>query len=350
MHFWSVPGLSASIAVDLSVIMTTYERREVLRRTLLLYNGQLEMAGRFEIVLVDDGSTDGTLDMVEALRPELTYPLKCLALPANEGPAKARNLGIDHASGLVVFITGDDILPRPDLLHQHWMWHVRRFPQPHVGVLGRVVWAPELEQTALMRWLEVSGDQFAYGDCRDGDAVPYSRLYTCNVSFKRRFLTATGERLNEQIQILLEDSEWGLRLARKGMELRYNAAAMGDHLHPTTLASSLRRQHAIGARADLLEAINPEEFHRVTAGLFRPRGRRKLALAKILLHPLLARFVYVPLARFFERRAVVDRVFAAAHASAMMAGLREATSRRRDQPLRPGGRNAVPAGANHPVD
>jgi hypothetical protein len=222
-----------------------------------------------------------------------------------------------------VFFTGDDILPGPGLLHQHWSWHAQRFPQPHVGVLGRVVWAPELEQTPLLRWLENSGDQFAYGDLRHGDVAPYSRLYTSNVSFKRSFLARTGERLDERLHYGFEDSEWGLRLARKGMELRYNEAAVGDHLHPTTLDSSLRRQRAIGMSAGLLQAINTEEFDRVTAGLFRPERRIQLALAKIVLHPVLARFVHVPLARLFERRAVVDRVFAAAHSSAMMAGLRE---------------------------
>jgi hypothetical protein len=138
------------------------------------------------------------------------------------------------------------------------------------------------------------------------------------------------------------------------MELRYNAAAVGDHLHPTTLDSSLRRQRAIGASAGVLAAVNPEEFDRVTAGLFRPEKRGKLVLAGILLHPLLARLVYVPLARFFERRAVVDRVFAAAHSSAMMAGLRDSgftgLTGRTERPAQPGGRHHAPVGASRPAD
>ena len=73
-----------------------------------------------------------------------------------------------------------------------------------------------------------------------------------------------------------------------------------------------------------MRKINPEEFDRVTSGLFAPQNRMKLALAKLLLHPVPARWIYTPLARFCERRVVIDRVFALTLMSAMMTGLRDA--------------------------
>ena len=61
--------------MEISVIIPTLNRRDVLRRVLRLYDRQAEMSGRFETVVVDDGSNDGTSDMVEAMRPALSYPV-----------------------------------------------------------------------------------------------------------------------------------------------------------------------------------------------------------------------------------------------------------------------------------
>lgn len=314
---------SLSGPVDVSVIMVTFNRREILRRTLLLYNAQEGMAGRFEIVLVDDGSTDGTLDMVEAMRPDLAYPLTVLRLSQNDGPARSRNDGMAAASGALLCLTCDDILPDPNLLREHWTWHQER-PDDAAAILGHIAWHPELKPTPLMRWLEANGDQFAYGDLRHGDVVPYSRFYTSNVSLKRRFVEAADEKLDERLTYGFEDTEWGRRLAAKGMVLHYNANALGLHLHPTTLDSALRRIRAVGPSALVLREIHPEEFDRVTSGLFTASKRWKRVLADILLHPALARSVYTPLARLCERRVIIDRVFALTFMSAMMAGLRAA--------------------------
>jgi len=306
--------------VDVSVVIPTFNRCEILRRALLLYNRQQGMAGRFEVVVVDDGSADGTLAMLEKLRAELRYPLRCFALPNNSGASAARNRAIEAAEGRVVLITGDDILPDERLLQEHWTWHVERHPAPHVGVLGLVQWAEELKPTPFMCWLERNGTQFAYGSIRHGEVIGHGYLYTCNVSVKREFLLATGERFDERLHVC-EDSEWGLRLSHKGFEMRYNANALGKHLHETTLNSSLRRMEASGAAAAALRRVNPEEFARITSNYFEPRNRKKLLLLRLALHPLLGRLVYAPFARLCERRLVADRVFVACHASYFLKGL-----------------------------
>lgn len=311
-------------APDLSVVLVTFNRCDILRRTLLLYNDQAEVEGRFEVVLVDDGSTDGTAAMITALRPALRYPLTVIQLASNDGPAKSRNEAIAAARGQVIVLSCDDILPVPDFLAEHWAWHAERYPADDVAVLGRIVWHPELDITALMRWLEASGDQFAYADLEHGQRVPHSRFYTSNLSLKRRFLERAGERMDERLHYGFEDTEWGQRLAAKGLTIRYNAQAVGSHLHPTTLASALRRIRAVGPSAMVLRSVNPAEFERVTNGLFTPGKRWKRAAGSLILHPVLARAVYVPLARLCERRLAADRVFALAFMSAMKAGLRDA--------------------------
>jgi glycosyltransferase involved in cell wall biosynthesis len=306
--------------LDISVVIPTFNRAAVLRRTLLLYERQQAMHGRFEVLVVDDGSSDGTPALLEAMARELRYPMRWFSLPGNAGPSAARNRALDEARGRLLFFTGDDILPDEHLLAEHVKWHDEHHPASHVGVLGQVQWAEELAATPFMRWLESSGAQFGYGRLAHGQAADYGFLYTSNVSVKRDFVVATKERFDERLRFC-EDSEWGLRLARKGFELRYNAQARGGHLHLTTVDSSIRRMHALGRAAATLREVSPENFQRITSGVFEPGARARLRLLRTALHPAVARTLYLPLARLCERRVVVDRLFAACHAAYFLDGL-----------------------------
>lgn len=312
--------------MDISVIIPTFNRAAVLRRTLRLYERQQAMDGRFEVLVVDDGSSDETRSVLAALARELRYPMRWFSQPGNTGPSAARNRAIDEARGRLLFFTGDDILPDERLLREHLEWHDRRHPASHVGVLGQVHWAEELAPTPFMRWLETSGTQFGYGQLTHGDAVDYGFLYTSNVSLKREFVIAANERFDERLR-LCEDSEWGLRLARKGFELRYNARARGAHLHRTTFDSSMGRMRALGEAAATMRDVSPENFRRITSGVFEPGARARGRLLRAALHPALARVLYLPLARLCEHRVVADRLFAACHAASFLDALARAGRR-----------------------
>lgn len=311
-------GIAARM--DVSVIIPTHNRCETLARTLLLYNAQKEMRGRFEVIVSDDGSTDATQARVETLSRNLDYPLHYLRHSPNRGPSAARNRAIERAAGDVLLFTGDDIFPAPDFLHQHWLWHTERYPQAQAGMLGRLAWAEELHPTPFMHWLNDCGSQFSYGKIHHDEELEYGHLHTANVSVKRRLLAETGEHFDERLRIC-EDSEWAARLAAKGMRLYYNADAFGEHLHETTLASSLRRMESVGAALQGLREISPDNYHRATHGLFTPAKRMKLRLLRWVLHPRVSNWIYEPIARWCERRLIADRVYALCHAAHLLKGL-----------------------------
>ena len=102
--------------MDISVVIPAYNQKERLRLVLCGLEQQTLSAERFEILVIDDGSTDGTGQMLNGLNlPNLRF----LVQTSNQGRNRARNRGIVAAKGeLVVFLDGD-ALPAPDLLERY---------------------------------------------------------------------------------------------------------------------------------------------------------------------------------------------------------------------------------------
>lgn len=99
--------------MDTSVIVATYNQKERLRLVLSGLENQNIPSDRFEVIVVDDGSTDGTGAMLESLK---MHNLKVEYFETNQGRCRARNRGVERACGsLVVFLDGD-ALPAPELL------------------------------------------------------------------------------------------------------------------------------------------------------------------------------------------------------------------------------------------
>ena len=102
--------------MDISVVVATYNQAERLRLVLCGLANQTLGENEFEIIVVDDGSTDQTLEVFKKTDLE---NIKILTLGENRGRNFARNRGIDKVSGkLVVFLDGD-ALPAPDLLEKY---------------------------------------------------------------------------------------------------------------------------------------------------------------------------------------------------------------------------------------
>lgn len=245
-----------------SVIMPTYRRLDVLRRVLAAWEVQDPVGLDFEVVVVDDGSGDGTTDFLAQWRPR-RYGYRFATQP-NAGPAAARNRALSMASGDHVLFVGDDIEPTPDLLHQHWRAH-RQLDDPTAAVLGLTRWPNDAPLTATMRHIDgVGAQQFSYHFMEDGAEYDFRHLYTSNVSLRRdlirREVSADGQGPFSTAfpAAAFEDAELGDRLARHGMRIVYRRAAVALHHHPYTAAGFFRRQVRCGAMADVLYRMRPE--------------------------------------------------------------------------------------------
>ena len=109
--------------MDVSVIIATRNQKERLRLVLCGLECQTFAKDRFEIVVVDDGCTDGTLEMVDEVVGKGLANARVLTDAPHGGRNATRNRGVAAAEGeLAVFLDGD-ALPAPHLLQQYWDAH-----------------------------------------------------------------------------------------------------------------------------------------------------------------------------------------------------------------------------------
>jgi len=101
---------------EISVIIPTFNRAEQLRLCLDSLSRQTAAPETFEVVVVDDGSTDGTEEMLRTYGAP--FPLR-VEQQANRGPGAARNRGIELAAGAFCLFMDDDILADPQFVSEH---------------------------------------------------------------------------------------------------------------------------------------------------------------------------------------------------------------------------------------
>jgi glycosyltransferase involved in cell wall biosynthesis len=242
------PGVCA-----VSVVIPTFNRRRILGEVLEALDGQ-QGAPPFEIVVVDDGSTDGTFEWLEARTA--SRPL-CGLRQTNRGPAAARNRGVAKAAGAVVAFLGDDTVPEPGWLAAHWAAHRGHPAEPRLAVIGYTGWHPRMRLTPFLQYINEQGPQFGYALIRDPGNVPFNFFYTSNLSLPRELLLE--EPFDESFPYpAWEDIEASFRLFRRGLRLVYEPRARVRHDHPTDFRRFCARQERAGESAVTFARKHPE--------------------------------------------------------------------------------------------
>ena len=249
----ALQGESAGPSV--SVVIPTYNRRAILRKTLLAFASQTLPPEQFEVIVVDDGSNDDTAAMVKQFKSSCSLRLES---QPHTGANAARNRGIQAARGSVIVLTGDDMVPEPRFLEAHLAFH-RAHVSETDAMLGFIDWSPEITVTPFMRYLTApeGGQQFAFHEVKNGKA-DFRLFYTSNVSLKRSFLLRQSALFDTDFTYTAyDDTEFGYRLAKQGMQLHYNPSAVTCHHHEMTVDSFIERQRKAGHMAVVLAGKHP---------------------------------------------------------------------------------------------
>jgi len=238
-----------------TVLVPTHNRIDVLPEVLAALAAQTG-APPFEVVVVDDGSTDGTAERLEAIAAHGTLDLT-LIRQANRGPAAARNRGIAAARGQRVACLGDDTVPEPGWLAAHHQAFLARGGGDEIAVLGYSGWHPRVGRSPFLEHLNEQGLQFGYALIGDPENVPFNFFYTSNLSFDRDRLLR--EPFDESFPYpAWEDIEAAWRLVRAGLRLVYAPEARVAHDHPTDFDRFAARQERAGYCAVVFHERHPE--------------------------------------------------------------------------------------------
>ncbi len=246
------------MSATFSVVIPTLNRAPVLKKTL--EGLQNQTFPRYEVIVVDDGSTDETRVVVEEAQRNFPVSLRYFYHPRMNAGA-ARNLGAQHGEADFLVFLGDDTVPGADFLDQHWKTRQERRdsePSTHLVIIGYTAWPEEFPKTRFMEYVGERGWQFGFSIIEDPENIPFNFFYTSNLSLSRRFFLENGGFDENFPECNWEDIELGLRLKRKGMRLVYAPQARTYHYHPISISSFIRRQHKVGRSAWTFYEKHPE--------------------------------------------------------------------------------------------
>jgi hypothetical protein len=205
----------AGSAVRYSVVVPTRDGGARLFEVLEALDAQCG-APEFEVVVADDGSTDGTPARVRA-----AVRGRCAAeLPAR-GPRRRATGCAGERSPF-----WETTRSAPDWLAEHERGFASRGGGDSIAVLGYTSWHPRLRTTAFLRYLNEEGLQFGYSLIDRPEDVPFQFFYTSNLSLARERLLE--EPFDEFPYAAWEDIEASYRLARHGFGLVFSLGA-GAH-------------------------------------------------------------------------------------------------------------------------
>jgi glycosyltransferase involved in cell wall biosynthesis/peptidoglycan/xylan/chitin deacetylase (PgdA/CDA1 family) len=258
-----------------SVVIPTYERREIVLRNVQALERQT--LRDFEVIVVVDGSTDGTTEALRSL--ELSFPLTVVEQP-NCGQAEARNAGAAVARGDVLLFLDDDMEADPALLAEHdrsqrkgidlVLGHVPLHPASPENLLswGAGLWADARKERLTAPGAEVRTDDLITGQCSIARRV-FEKLGGFDGSFTREGLFGG------------EDIDFGYRLLKAGYRVSFDPEAISYQFYDVDPAAYLERAYDAGRSEQELIVKHPEQGRGRWHG---PRLRTRRSM--LLLGPL----------------------------------------------------------------
>lgn len=214
-----------------SVVVPTYNRAETLRECLAALAAQDFPYGGFETVVVDDGSSDNTAEVVRQARSP--YPVHYLR-QENSGPAAARNRGVERAAGDLILIVNDDAIVSANLVAGHYYMHRKMECGGRLAVLG----TREYRNADKLRPLNFLYDQVPFSmrvyGMRAG-FYPAAYFVTFNISLRKSDFETLGGFDEDFTSAIGEDTEFGVRWQTGGGKIFFLPQLRAHHVHDVTL-------------------------------------------------------------------------------------------------------------------
>jgi len=277
----------ANAAVELSVVVPTWQRRGLVTQTVSRLLEQ-RCSEPFEIVVVDDGCTDGTRAALEAIA---TTDSRLLVLSQpNRGRAAACNAGVAAARGRIVVLLDDDMQAAPGLLEAHLGGH----RDGAEVVLGAIEHDPGSADTLLADAVEAWTHERSARLARSSTGFELHDVVTGHCSIRRDLFVELGgfdESFNRDGAFGDEDLELGRRLLERGCRIVYCAAAVARQRY-VVRAERFLQQYAQAGAADVRFARKHPDLEETIFAYYTGVSRvHRLLRAPVLRCPALAAVV-----------------------------------------------------------
>jgi len=205
-----------------SVLVATRNHERTLGAMVEAVMGQT-VEGGLELIVIDDGSGDGTPELLQRLAAGARWPLVQVRLPDSQGPARARNLGLDRARGRFIAITDSDCVPAPGWLQEA----LAAFSSPEVGVVQGRVAAISAAAPLFSHYIETP--EFDGTFCTSN--VVYRREALAGLRFDHGcwYSGRLAGFLLTKSPPIGEDVDLGMRVLAAGWQARFCAEALVHH-------------------------------------------------------------------------------------------------------------------------
>lgn len=219
---------TAGSRLTVSVIVPAFNTAQTLPRCIDALLNQTVRREAYEIIIVDDGSTDDTAEAAD--RRDVN-----LVRRNHAGPAAARNAGISRARGDLLLFTDADCEPTPNWIEAM----VQPFADPKVmGCKG--VYRTR-QRGLLPRFVQVEYEE-KYRSMEGVDSIDFIDTYSA--AYRKSVFLAEG--LFSEDILAAEDVEFSFRLAQRGHRLVFNPQAIVYHSHAQSLRHYLQRKFRFG--------------------------------------------------------------------------------------------------------
>ncbi len=216
--------------LTISVIIPTYNSAKTIAQTIEAIQNQEYLSIKPEIIIVDDGSKDETLNIIRKFER-----IKIISQP-NSGPATARNKGASIANGDILVFTDSDTVP-----HKDWLKHLTKpFENTAISAAtGTYSIENSYSKLAELIQYEIENKHNKYGEF-----VAFGGTY--NLALRKSLFLAIGG-FNEKYRYASgEDVDICYKILNKGYKIKFVKEAVVGHFHPENLRNYLRNQFKHG--------------------------------------------------------------------------------------------------------
>lgn len=243
----------------ISVVIPAYNKGTIIQRSLKFVLKQTCQDFVYEVIVVDNNSTDNTLEILTQLSTE--YPHLRYYVEKDKGAGAARNRGVLESNGELLVFLDDDIIVQSDHILQHYLYHKRNSLGSDLCVVALARDATVCEPAILKLYQPVHVGISASEDIRYNVGI---YLTSQSFSIMRDTLNEISFAQNGKTQFFDEkfyrrqDSELGYRLSKNGVGFIYTDSIYCEHHHVFRWKDITRRAYLSGYYLQVMHHKHPD--------------------------------------------------------------------------------------------